>query len=643
MQADLQRLGTLIEGWSQADEIPAVERDLALEKLRNLYEAIRFADSASESSAAVPTVESTAAPETAPELPEEEFPESLDLGAVLSLDGFPDLAETEGPIYAEPADPFGAGGLESGDAETASEPTTVAEPDKGSELAPEQDVPAEEPEANPETESETVQAPAAEEPEAPAVEPVAETEPVAEMTPTVEPAPTPAPEPEAIPETEPETVPAEPETVEASTVEEPEVPAGEPAEAPVEPEVPVAEPVEAPVAEPEVTLAEEPKPEETPAAPEKAAETESEPTVTLDPLPAPETSAHKSHHASPTLFGEEDEEAVRHRHKQRVIMSLYGPSPAPERTPVSPRHAVPKPVSHAAETAPAGQPFEVIDITEAPESFVGTSDAPTSAQTARSAETTDPHPAAAEPAAAEPFAAGIHPDTRPATELESAPKSVPAAEPASGSESVLTTPAATPDTDSEASDDEAWLSEETISVVDGVEESAPETRDAAYQGTEPHESRTAGAEPSDETSAEPHAAGAASADLHSVAESRTAASAPTPNGGSIPTSGAVLGEVINHNVQTLADTIAPPRDIASELLRSEPVTDLRRAIGLNDKFLLIRDLFDGDSEAFARAIDTLNGFDNLDDCMIFIAEHYAWNPNSDGAKLMMDLLERKFA
>ena len=29
--------------------------------------------------------------------------------------------------------------------------------------------------------------------------------------------------------------------------------------------------------------------------------------------------------------------------------------------------------------------------------------------------------------------------------------------------------------------------------------------------------------------------------------------------------------------------------------------------------------------------------------MIHIAEHYAWNPNSDGAKLLMELLERKLA
>ena len=39
----------------------------------------------------------------------------------------------------------------------------------------------------------------------------------------------------------------------------------------------------------------------------------------------------------------------------------------------------------------------------------------------------------------------------------------------------------------------------------------------------------------------------------------------------------------------------------------------------------------------------LNGFDDFDECMIYIAENYAWNANSDGAKFLMELLERKFA
>ena len=29
--------------------------------------------------------------------------------------------------------------------------------------------------------------------------------------------------------------------------------------------------------------------------------------------------------------------------------------------------------------------------------------------------------------------------------------------------------------------------------------------------------------------------------------------------------------------------------------------------------------------------------------MIYIAEHFAWNPDSESARLVMELLERKFA
>ena len=98
--------------------------------------------------------------------------------------------------------------------------------------------------------------------------------------------------------------------------------------------------------------------------------------------------------------------------------------------------------------------------------------------------------------------------------------------------------------------------------------------------------------------------------------------------------------------RNLIDRVHAPRHGGpgrTELRRGEPVADLRNAIGINDKFLLIRDLFGGDGEAYEEAIATLNAFDDFDECMIHIAENYAWNPNSDGAKFMMELLERKFA
>ena len=510
IQEELRRLTTLVDGWSQRNEIPAVERDLALEKLRNLYETVRFAESGR---AEMPA-------ETDPEA--ELLPESLDLGAVLSLDGFPDPDEPAGPVSADPAVPpivpaapvFPA-------AEPLDEAPLAAEPI----IAEPEVVPVAEPEPVP---AEPVAAPES----APIPEPVAETpvpaEPVA--------APESAPIPEPVAETP---VPAEPVAApESAPIPEP-VSAG-----------PVAgsEPASEPVAEP---------------APESAAES-----------PAAEGAAPEKPrpHAAPTLFGLEDEAVVRHRHKQRVIMSLYDPNPEVETISVRQTSSAPSVPAPAADARPSEQPREEEPETVFEEINVETVAGP------------DPGLDAPEPAV-EPVP---EPNVGPAAEPDAAENAAPAP------------------------------------ATDGV----PAPQAAAESPAAEPSATPAIPEPADGSE------GAEEVPTLKIRQEPGLTNSP---------GGAVLGEVINHDVQTLADTIAPPRDVASELLRNEPVTDLRKAIGLNDRFLLIRDLFDGDGEAYERAIGTLNDCGDLDDCMIYIAEHYAWNPNSDGAKLLMDLLERKFA
>ena len=98
----------------------------------------------------------------------------------------------------------------------------------------------------------------------------------------------------------------------------------------------------------------------------------------------------------------------------------------------------------------------------------------------------------------------------------------------------------------------------------------------------------------------------------------------------------VLGEVITPTT-TIADTIAPVISVAED----RQVETLRSAISVVDRFMLIRDLFDDDNQLYEQTIDELEKMDNLDDCIIYIAENFAWRPSSEGAKLMMDLLQRK--
>ena len=93
-------------------------------------------------------------------------------------------------------------------------------------------------------------------------------------------------------------------------------------------------------------------------------------------------------------------------------------------------------------------------------------------------------------------------------------------------------------------------------------------------------------------------------------------------------------------VKTLADKMAKDDAPTTPFNR---ITELRQAIGLNDKFLMIRDLFGGDATRYEATIDTLDEFDDLDECIIYIVENFRWNPDLEATKLLVSLIERKLA
>lgn len=103
-------------------------------------------------------------------------------------------------------------------------------------------------------------------------------------------------------------------------------------------------------------------------------------------------------------------------------------------------------------------------------------------------------------------------------------------------------------------------------------------------------------------------------------------------------------------VQRLGDSFAGIKTLAEQMTQDDAPTtpfnrikDLRSAIGLNDKFLMIRDLFGGDAERYEATIDTLDEFEDLDECIIYIVENFRWNPDLEASKLLISLIERKLA
>ncbi|MBR4851486.1 MAG: hypothetical protein IKU97_05485 [Tidjanibacter sp.] len=103
----------------------------------------------------------------------------------------------------------------------------------------------------------------------------------------------------------------------------------------------------------------------------------------------------------------------------------------------------------------------------------------------------------------------------------------------------------------------------------------------------------------------------------------------------------VLADVLGGEQTTLAEamSVAQTPDVAS--VAAAATTSLMKSISINDKVLLMRDLFGGDSRMYEQAMEVLDSYESLDEAMLFIYDNFDWNPNSEGAKLLMELLSRK--
>ena len=74
---------------------------------------------------------------------------------------------------------------------------------------------------------------------------------------------------------------------------------------------------------------------------------------------------------------------------------------------------------------------------------------------------------------------------------------------------------------------------------------------------------------------------------------------------------------------------------------TKAVGDLMAAIGLNDRFTFVRELFSNDSKAFESTIVLLNNATSYDDAYNMIRE-FNWDIESDPVQQLLEIIRRKF-
>lgn len=86
----------------------------------------------------------------------------------------------------------------------------------------------------------------------------------------------------------------------------------------------------------------------------------------------------------------------------------------------------------------------------------------------------------------------------------------------------------------------------------------------------------------------------------------------------------------------------------SEVLAAGPkITDLRKAISINDKYQMIQSLFRNDEDMFERSIRTLNNFGSLPEARFWMQRELVtklgWNEKNELAQYFYKLVSRRFA
>jgi outer membrane biosynthesis protein TonB len=77
-------------------------------------------------------------------------------------------------------------------------------------------------------------------------------------------------------------------------------------------------------------------------------------------------------------------------------------------------------------------------------------------------------------------------------------------------------------------------------------------------------------------------------------------------------------------------------------LHSKPISDIGAAIGINDKFYFIRELFSGDSRAYQDTIKRLNSSASLGEAMKILDENTVMGSDPSAQSSFVDVVRRKF-
>ena len=108
-----------------------------------------------------------------------------------------------------------------------------------------------------------------------------------------------------------------------------------------------------------------------------------------------------------------------------------------------------------------------------------------------------------------------------------------------------------------------------------------------------------------------------------------------------------LNDAMAHETESLNDRLKMEKTELGNILKEAPIRDLRKAIGINDRFVFINELFRGDENMYERSIKTINGFSIFPEAEYWIRRELktklGWTDDDQTVKQFDQLVKRRFA
>jgi len=106
----------------------------------------------------------------------------------------------------------------------------------------------------------------------------------------------------------------------------------------------------------------------------------------------------------------------------------------------------------------------------------------------------------------------------------------------------------------------------------------------------------------------------------------------------------IIADTFDNMHDSLNEKLGNLRDDkdVTDYLKSKPLTNLSQAIGVNDRFLFIRELFNGNSESYSQAIIKIDEAKDLSAAKTLMQSYAGDKVETEAGKQLFDLVKRKF-